>query len=266
MKDLTDSRYLQRDQYRTSANLDRRSDLHTRFSVNPYGWHNWVFDQLNLPDDAAILELGCGPAYLWAENTHRLPAGWSIALTDFSSGMIGVARTGVGSSGGQIRYAVSDATAIPFPESTFDVVIANHMLYHVLERDRAFRDVGRVLRPGGTLYAATNGPTHLRELFDLATRFDPDRAADGRGGEGFGLQNGGDQLARHFTDVSIVRYEDGLIVTELDGLLGWAESWAPAAYAPDRLDEFYAFLTNHFRANDPLRITKESGIFIARNP
>jgi SAM-dependent methyltransferase len=266
MKDLTDSRYLQRDQYRTSANLDRRSDLHARFSVNPYGWHSWVFDQLDLPDDADILELGCGPAYLWAKNSHRLPDGWSITLTDFSRGMVGVARKGVGSSGGQIRYAVSDATAIPFPESTFDAVIANHMLYHVLERDRALRDVSRVLKPGGTLYAATNGRTHLRELFDLANQFDPERAADGRGGKGFGLQNGGDQLARHFTDVSIVRYEDGLIVTELDGLLGWAESWAPAAYGPNRLSEFYAFLTDHFRANDPLHIAKESGIFIARNP
>lgn len=183
MISITDSAHLRAEQYQDAANVGRRFDLHKRFSINPYGWHRWVFDQLEAPD-----------------------------------------------------------------------------------RARAFRDIKRVLRLGGTLYAASNGPGHLRKLFDLVLQFDPDRAADGRGGEGFGLVNGGDQLAKHFADVSLARYEDGLIITELDGLLGWAKSWAPAAYAPERLAELYAFLTNQFQAQAPLRVTKDSGIFTARNP
>jgi hypothetical protein len=34
-----------REQYRDSANLDARVQLHERFSTNRYGWHPWVFDQ-----------------------------------------------------------------------------------------------------------------------------------------------------------------------------------------------------------------------------
>ena len=36
-------------QYRTTANLQARITLHERFSVNPYGWQRWVFDQFDLP-------------------------------------------------------------------------------------------------------------------------------------------------------------------------------------------------------------------------
>ncbi len=67
-----------RQQYQTAANLNARIDLRRRFSANPYPWHRWVFDQLALPADARILELGCGPADLWRENADRIPTGCDI--------------------------------------------------------------------------------------------------------------------------------------------------------------------------------------------
>jgi len=76
MSIFSDPTYLLTQQYQNASNLDARIQLHLRFSVNAYGWQRWVFDQLvNLPDNAHILELGCGSAKLWAENLTRIPVG-----------------------------------------------------------------------------------------------------------------------------------------------------------------------------------------------
>ena len=92
MSRFSDQKYLKSDQYKDSSNLDARVTLHKRFSTNPYSWMNWVFDSLlTLPEDATVLELGCGPAYLWKENLGRIPSGWRITLSDLSSGMLDVA-------------------------------------------------------------------------------------------------------------------------------------------------------------------------------
>jgi methylase of polypeptide subunit release factors len=89
---FSDQQYLKSDQYKDSSNLDARVEIHKRFSVNLYGWMTWVFDRLlKLPEDAKILELGCGPGYLWVENADRIPARWNITLSDLSSGMLDAA-------------------------------------------------------------------------------------------------------------------------------------------------------------------------------
>ena len=75
-------------QYRNASNLNARIDLHQRFSTNKYGWQRWIFDQLDLPLQCRILELGCGPGNLWLENLDRIPESWDIVLSDFSAGML----------------------------------------------------------------------------------------------------------------------------------------------------------------------------------
>jgi ubiquinone/menaquinone biosynthesis C-methylase UbiE len=42
-----------------------------------------------------------------------------------------------------------DATELPFPDGSFDVVTCSHMLYHVPDPDGALAEFVRVLRPGG---------------------------------------------------------------------------------------------------------------------
>ena len=73
-----DDRASVRRAYRDSSKLDARKTLHGRFSTNPHGFHRWVFDQLELPPESRVLELGCGPGYLWQENLHRIPNGWRM--------------------------------------------------------------------------------------------------------------------------------------------------------------------------------------------
>ncbi len=168
---FTDPRYLAAEQYRDATNLDTRRALHARFSTNPYGWLPWVFDHLQaLPPTSAVLELGCGPGTLWQENAERIPPQWAVTLTDYSHGMVMEARRQVGSRAPAFHFAQADAQSLPFADAAFDAVIANHMLYHVPDRERAYREISRVLRPGGQFFAATNGRNALVALTD---RFAP---------------------------------------------------------------------------------------------
>src|SRR5919107_6315953 len=84
-------------QYRDASKLNARIALHERFSTNPYGLQAWVFDHFELPDEASILDVGCGPGLLWKKNLDRLPGRWNITLMDASPGMVAEAEDSLGS-------------------------------------------------------------------------------------------------------------------------------------------------------------------------
>lgn len=253
-----------RSQYRESGNLDARFALHQRFSTNRYGWQRWVFDQLRIPPDGSILELGCGPAYLWRENADRTPAGWTTTLSDASIGMVSAARQSLVTARGRFCCAVADAQSIPFSSARFDAVIANHMLYHVPDRSRALSEIRRVLRPGGCLYATTVGREHMRELIEMLRDAHPRlRPSAGVAAATFLLENGAPQLAQWFPTVSLVRYEDGLLVDSAEPLVAHARSMLPEPVQPGTLARFSRSVECEIAERGAIQITKDSGLFLA---
>lgn len=60
-----------------------------------------------------------------------------------------------------------DANDIPFEQDSLDVVIANHMLYHIDNVDGVLKSVSNILKTGGKLYAATNGESSMSELWSI---------------------------------------------------------------------------------------------------
>ena len=116
-----------------------------------------------------MLEVGCGTGALWVNTAALLPH-LRLTLTDLSEGMVAAAAAAVAPLA-DIELAEArtcDAQALPFDDDAFDVVVANHMLYHVPEPRLAVAAFARVLRPGGVLLAATNGPRHLRAIADVS--------------------------------------------------------------------------------------------------
>lgn len=116
-------------------------------------------------------------------------------------------------------YVVADAQELPFPADSFDAVLANHMLYHVPDRPRAFAEIRRVLVSGGTFHASTIGRGHLAELGALVPGWDL-----GRHAEGFGLETGPEQLQPFFADIRVERFEGGLAVTDAEPVLAYIRS------------------------------------------
>ncbi|MBN2006976.1 MAG: methyltransferase domain-containing protein [Anaerolineae bacterium] len=258
-----------REQYQTDANLNARIALHRLFNTNPYSWYHWSFDRYDLPPDARVLELGCGPADLWRENAGRIPAGWDVTLTDFSEGMVAAAQRNLAETGRAFTIRQADAQELPFETGTFDAVLANHMLYHVPDRPRALAEIRRVLKPGGRFFAATNGEQHMMELWRLLTPTIPDcyaRSLAAAGG--FTLENGPAQLeAAGFTDVVWHNYANDLAVTDVEPLIAYIQSantlmehdWTEAEF-----DAIRAKVAAHITADGAFHIGKITGLFAAR--
>ena len=143
------------------------------------------------------------------------------------------------------------------------------------DRPRALAEIRRVLRPGGALYAATNGRAHLRELTDLVIQFDPDATVPGSWlfstradglptGLPFSLDEGAAELAPYFASVELRRYPDSLVVTEAAPLVAYVRSTgAGALLRPERLPALEEFFAAAIARVGAVRITKDAGVFIA---
>jgi SAM-dependent methyltransferase len=267
MSKLSDQEFLLTDQYKDASNLDARIQLHQGFSTNKYGLQRWAFDQFNLPPVCRILDLGCGPANLWIENLDRIPDGWDITLTDFSPGMVEQAQENLGNCGRPFAFGPVDAQSIPYDDASFDAVIANHMLYHVPDRTKALAEMRRVLRPGGRFYTSTVGETHTRELFEIVSRFDPEDKFLHEV-PSFTLENGAMQLAPWFSEITLHRYEDDLVITEAGPLIAYIMSMveAKSVFAGDKLGQLVAYAKGQIAAHGAIHITKDTGIFEAIAP
>lgn len=262
MQKIDDQTFLRTEQYHTASNLNARISLHQRFSRNRYGLPRWLFDHVN-SSSCDIFEVGCGSGNFWNENRDRIPAHWRVTLCDFSPGMVRQAQQNLTNNGLAAHYLVADAQALPLADASFDTVFAHFMLYHVPNRRQTLGELRRLLKPGGRLYAATNGQEHLGELFDLATQFNPTfNGWRSTASEAFTLENGAEQLEDHFGQVKLIRYDDELLITDPAAVVSYIASFAAIDEAQQR--EFLAFVTDALAERDgTLRVTKASGVFVA---
>lgn len=259
-----DNRGFVSQQYGTSTNLDARSALHALYSTNHYGWFRWVFDQKEIVPGDRTLEIGCGTGALWANNVERLPGGVHVTLTDASSGMLAKAGETVGCLSLQVALAQVDAQALPYADGAFDVVIANHVLYHVPDRSAALNEIARVLAPGGRFYATTIGEGHMRELRTMTGALGP--GLERLGGwplTGFTLEDGPAQVARRLGHVQVRRYVDSLRITAVKPLLDYYRSLRTDDL-PAHLDALRDHLERLLADEGVIEVHKDSGMVLAR--
>src|SRR5208282_1388432 len=210
---------------------------------------------------ARILELGCGFGALWSANADRISADWDVTLSDMSFGMLSEARTNLAGSG-KFRFQQIDASAIPSRAGVFDAVIANHMLYHVPDLARTLAEIRRVLKPGGSMYATTVGVAHMRELDRIAERFIG--VAPMTNVARFGLESGLAPLRSVFSEVRLEPLRGELLVTEAEPMVAYIRSMTGLQRAPqERIGEMSRYIQEEIRTHGAIRITTESGIFIA---
>ncbi len=262
MTDRNLAKMLLENQYKDASRLNARIALHARFGVNPEPWWRWVWRMMALPDDARILEVGTGPADFWRTNLDRIPPGWRITLSDFSTGMLDQARANLGTAAQRFTFARINVDDLPFPAETFDGVIANFMLYHAPDLDRAIAGLHRVLKPGGRLYAATNGPRHMKQLNDLIRQLDPN-ALTFTASSRFGLNNGDEALRRAFFVVNSYRFDDALRVTETEPLLSYALSLDRSPWLSQHPQALRQAIAAHIAREGMFVIEKQSGLFEA---
>ena len=198
---------------------------------------------------------------MWLANLDRLPPDLYLTLTDLSSGMLAAARVRLQPLLPNVRFAIVDSQAIPFVDDSFDVVIANHMIYHVPDIPRALAEVRRVLRSDGQFHAATNGSRHMIELDRLVDHIAPEAKEENAAAQ-FGLENGAAQLERVFDQVERRDYVDSLAVTDADAIVRYVRSSSVRpAFTDDRIQTLRRAVDDEIASTGAFRITKSTGLF-----
>jgi SAM-dependent methyltransferase len=160
-----------------------------------------------------------------------------------------------------------DAQHLPFADTSFDVAVANHMLYHVPEPSQAVRELARVLRRDGILLASTNGPTHLNAVSEIEAEVygTSTRALIGRR---FGRDSGEAILRAAFADVMWHEHPGELVCTEPEDVYAFIASTAIAQESdPAKLVTVREVIERYFEdGGGVLRTPVDSGCFVARHP
>ncbi len=251
-----------KNQYQNASNISARINLHQLYSENQQGWFPWIFAQCNFDNGMRVLETGCGDGSLWTMNYAALPQNIEVTLSDISEGMIRDARRAVGVTDKRFHFETFGCNDIPYPDASFDMIIANHVLFYCDDVTQACQEIQRVLRPGGIFICSTYGKAHMKEVSQLVQEFD-DRivlSAD-KLYEKFGRENGQEILQPFFTMCKWRRYDDSLLVTEHDPLITYILSCHgnQKQYILDRHKNFQSFVKK--KVTQGFRITKDAGIF-----
>jgi SAM-dependent methyltransferase len=94
-----------------------------------------------------LLETACGTGILTRALAARLPEAVAITATDLNEPMLDFARLQPG--GGRVQWRQADAQDLPFADQTFDAVVCQFGVMFFPDKQRAYREVFRVLKPGG---------------------------------------------------------------------------------------------------------------------
>ena len=246
-------------QYQTAINLNTRISIHDKYSVNKQPFADWIVSHYEISPGAKILELGCGTGSMWVNNLHLLTGDAQLTLTDFSAGMLETAKKNIACT--KVSFQQVDIQNIPYPDHSFDVVIANMMLYHVPDLHKGLSEVRRVLKPGGKFYCATYG---IHGIAQYVTDLLRDMNVGGQVNTSFTLQNGADSLRLHFQNVLRLDREDGLAITNLEDFADYIYSMASLTNMEAISRSVLLSTLEQRMENGILYVPKEYGMFVCR--
>lgn len=254
-----------KNQYSDDRNLSIRLALHKKYSTNAYEFSSWLFDQYEFFEGCKILELGCGTGKIWENKVETLPIGSTLLLSDYSKGMLDGVNEKF-SKYSNVSFQEIDIQSIPLADNSFDIVVANHMLYHVPDVSKALSEVHRVLKQGGVFYSSTNSSKGMMEYLHNALKdFNPAIDAFQSNTYSFSLECGTDILTQFFESVKLLERADSLKITETQDLIDWIESTISITQFPkDTLTGLYDYFENIRLTDGLINIPKLAGVFISR--
>jgi SAM-dependent methyltransferase len=116
---------------------------------------------------ANVLETAAGTGIVTRRLRDALPVNANLTSTDLQAPMLDIARTKF-RPGERISFQTADATALPFGDATFDVVVCQFGVMFFPDKDLAYREVMRVLKSGGT-YLFSVWDSHANNTFARIT-------------------------------------------------------------------------------------------------
>lgn len=213
-----------RRQYATDENLRTRQKIHEQYTIPRTNFIEWVLSCVQWRGDERVLDVGAGPGSYFAPLMKAHPRLQYVGV-DLMASMLA-------QHGGNGQLAQGDVNHLPFPDASFDVVMANHMLYHSPDIPASIAELARVLKPTGVLMAATNSANTMPELQVMMRRaivlLSKQGAARVRPptvpSESFSLENGTRLLSKAFYFVARYDLPSALVFSDVEPIMQYLES------------------------------------------
>jgi len=110
---------------------------------------SWLFESLALDGRELLLDVAAGTGHAARELAPRVRAAVALDLTPamLEAGKAAAARRGIEN----VVFMRGDASALPFLDGSFTIVVCRYALHHFADRDAVMSEIARVLRPYGRL-------------------------------------------------------------------------------------------------------------------
>ncbi|MEN8172190.1 MAG: class I SAM-dependent methyltransferase [Chloroflexota bacterium] len=270
----TDEEYLTKQQYASEDQLSVRIRTHELYTKPKTDFPDWVLGHLDWQDTKIVLDIGCGAGIYIPSLQKHLPPQSMIISADISLGMLrDVAKKPIAANANLIN---SRARQSPIPDGICDVVLANHMLYHVPDIPAVMSEIQRVLRPGGVLIAATNAESSMTTFLDeIQAAYQalgmPIKSLPTPFRKNFSLESGGEFITPYLEGIEVHRLESTLVFPEPKPVLDYIqsmhmfyESYLPLQVAWTAiLEQLEKQIKKVIKNDGDYRVSKTSGIFIA---
>ena len=272
----TDQEHLTSQAYATEDHLSIRIETHKLYTQPQQDFTAWILDLIPWRGNETVVDIGCGAGLYISPVNERLTTGGRMISVDLSFGMLSdVAEKDFASDTNLLNSEISQ---LPLPDDSCDVILANHMLYHVPDIPAAITEIKRVLRPGGFVIAATNATDSMMEMDrEIETTYaalgeeitippTPPRV-------NFSLENGGKFIETEFPDFQVHRFESFLVFPNAAPVVAYINSMR--SFYETQLSTtipWETFLTQLEKQIDQkiqqlgeYRVAKSTGAFVAQN-
>jgi SAM-dependent methyltransferase len=273
----TDREHLTTQMYADDEPLEVRIRTHERYTRPEMDFPAWVLDRVPWRGVEMVLDIGCGSGLYVEPVSARLTRGGRLLCGDLSFGMLRDAAEKATLA--PVSLFNGDAMHLPLPDGSCDLVLANHMLYHVPHIERAVAEAYRVLRPGGHLVATTNARDSMRGFVDLVETaslalghelYIPDPPVTMR----FNLENGRAFIEPFFPGVEMHRFQAALIFPAFEPVVAYINSMRhtvgrllPEGLVWEQvLREVGQQVAAALHRQGEYRVPKTTGVFVAEKP
>lgn len=132
-------------------------------------WKRYTIAKAGVRAGMEVLDIASGTGDLSLSFAKKVGASGRVYATDINASMLAIAKRRFEGRNLPITALLCDAEALPFPEGSFDLVSVSFGLRNMTHKDRALKEMLRVLKPGGKLLVLEFSKVHpaLAPFYDF---------------------------------------------------------------------------------------------------